>query len=128
MIVLDTHAWVWWACGNSHLSALARRRIASARARGVAAISQWEVCMLVAKGRLILDRDPEDWIQQALALDGVELLPLTGAVASRATTLGSSFHADPADQLIVATALVHGAQLVTRDSRIADWNGIQTIW
>lgn len=128
MIVLDTHALLWWASGSRKLSLRARRTIEASSARGVAAITLWEICMLVARGRVELDREPAEWLEQALAIEHVELLPLTPAIAARSTTLGPEFHADPADQQIVATALVHGARLVTRDERIAAWRGVATVW
>jgi len=46
----------------------------------------------------------------------------------RSTRLGREAPADPADQLIVATAMVHGAPLVTRDERIRGFSGVTTIW
>ena len=114
MIVLDTHAWIWWAAGSPRLSATARHAIDGADALGVCAISLWEVGMLVAKKRLDLDRDPLAWLKQALALPRVELLPLTPDVAVDAARLPAAFPGDPADRLIVATATQHGARLVSR--------------
>lgn len=84
--------------------------------------------MLTQRRRLVLDREVQDWLSDALALDGVELLPLTPDVAIRSTRLGRGALADPADQLIVATALVHGAPLVTRDERIRGFGGVTTLW
>ena len=81
MIVLDTHAWIWWAAGSTRLPALARHTIDGAAAVGVCAISLWEVAMLVAKRRLELDRDSLEWMKQALALPRVELLPISPAIA-----------------------------------------------
>ena len=69
-----------------------------------------------------------DWLSDALDLDGVELLPLTPDIAVRSTGLGRGAPADPADRLIVATALVHGAPLVTRDERIHGFGGVTTVW
>ena len=84
--------------------------------------------MLVERHRLELDRDVGDWLSDAVALEGVEILPLTAEVAVRSTTLSQGFHGDPADQLIVATAIVVGAALVTRDARIVEFGGVRTIW
>lgn len=75
MIVLDTHAWIWWAAGSARLPAVARHTIDGAASVGVCAISLWEVAMLIAKRRLELDRDPLEWVKQALALPRVELVP-----------------------------------------------------
>ena len=118
MIILDTHAWIWWVSDPGRLGRKATRVIRSARALGVAAISCWEVATLVEKGRIRLDRSPLDWIEEALALPRVELFPLTPAVAVRAAQLGPAFPGDPADRLIAATALIQSAPLVTKEVRV----------
>ena len=68
MILLDTHAWIWWVSQSPKLSAAAREAIENETKAGVAAISCWEVAMLTDKGRLKLDRDVGLWVEQALAL------------------------------------------------------------
>jgi PIN domain nuclease of toxin-antitoxin system len=127
VIVLDTHAFVWWVGRSSRLSALARRTIAASTRRGLAAISLWEISMLVERGRLKLDRDVGDWLSDAVAEEGVEVLELSSEIAVRSTRLAKTFHGDPADQLIVATAIVHACPLVTRDERITRFGGVRTI-
>src|SRR5262249_170564 len=122
-----THAWIWWVTGSPKLSARARRAIERDEERGVCAISCWEIAMLVRKGRLTLDRDAGDWIRAALRQPGVVPLELTPATAARAG-LCAGEEGDPADRLIAATALEHGAPLVTRDERLRDWKGLPTIW
>jgi PIN domain nuclease of toxin-antitoxin system len=128
MIALDTHAWIWLASSPSKLSRKARSACSSAEALLVSAISVWEVAMLVAKARLVLDRDVEIWIRQALALPKVRLEPLTPIIAVRATRLASAFPGDPADRIIAATALEHAAPLVTRDERLRAQSTLRTIW
>ncbi|MBI2377938.1 MAG: type II toxin-antitoxin system VapC family toxin [Deltaproteobacteria bacterium] len=127
MIVLDTHALLWWIKKHKRLSKPALRLIERSSRRGVAAISLWEIARLVEQGRVRLDVEVEDWLADALSLDGVELLPLTPAIAARSTRLGS-FHGDPADRLIVATALLHDAILVTADGAIEDCGLVETVW
>lgn len=84
--------------------------------------------MLVEKNRIELDRPTLDWIEQALAEPNVELLPLTPAVTVRATELGTTFHGDPADCQIIATALVHSATLLTKDERMLSYDPVKTHW
>lgn len=127
MTVLDTHAWIWWVSDASRLGRRARTRIDAAERIGVAAVSCFEVTAAVAKGRISLDRAPLDWLRQALAMPRVELLPLTPAVAVKATQLGS-FHGDPADRLIVATTMLESGTLVTRDRRLRDYGALETVW
>jgi PIN domain nuclease of toxin-antitoxin system len=128
VIVLDTHAWLWWVSGAPALSRKAEREIQSAPRIGVSAISCLEVAVAEARGRIALDRPLLLWLQQALALPRVELLPLTPAVAVRASRFGRDFPGDPADRVIVASALLESAVVVTRDKKIRDSTGVETIW
>lgn len=128
MIVLDTHAWIWWAAEPRRLSMRAREAIAQAESLGVAAISCWEIAMLVAKGRLELDRDILVWLRQALALPRVVTLPLTPEIAVASSRLPEDFPGDPADRMIAAAALENRAPVVTKDARLRGWNGLKTIW
>ncbi|HMO49232.1 MAG TPA: type II toxin-antitoxin system VapC family toxin [Rubrivivax sp.] len=117
-MLLDTHALIWLVAGDERLRPAVRRRIeaaAQARQLWVSAITPWEIGMLVAKGRLALDRDVMDWLHAALALPGVRLAPLELALAVASTRLPGEPHGDPADRLIVATARHLGATLVTAD-------------
>ena len=128
MIVLDTHVWIWWATEERRLSKGAHRRIEAAGRIGVCSISVWEVAMLVERGRLKLDRDVLEWVLAALGLPKVALLDLTPEIAVRSTRPGGGFHGDPADRIIVATALEHRAPLVTRDERIRRHGSIEAVW
>jgi PIN domain nuclease of toxin-antitoxin system len=128
MIVLDTHAWVWWNARPEGLSKRARQAIDEAKEVGASPITCWEIAMLVAKGRLTLDRDVLLWVRRALARDRVRLLPLSPAIAVAAANLPRTFQGDPADRLIVATALDAVAPLVTRDRHIRDAGVVEAIW
>lgn len=128
MIVLDTHVWLWWTSDPQKLSATARREIDAATSIGVSIISCWEVAMLVHKGRLKLDRETLIWIRRALAKPKVQLLPLTPEITVFSAEYGDSLHGDPADRMIVATAQLSKAGLVTADERIKGCGLCKTIW
>jgi PIN domain nuclease of toxin-antitoxin system len=128
VIVLDTHAWIWWATEDRRLPAAARRRIDAAGQVGVCSISVWEVAMLTERGRLKLDREVLEWVLAALDHPKTELLDLTPAIAVRSARPGDGFHGDPADRIIVATAREHRAPLVTRDERIHRHGAIEAVW
>lgn len=129
MILLDTHAWIWWVSEPDRLSARARAAIDYAAAIGISPISAWEISTKAARGRLRLDRDPSVWVIQALARPRVELSPLTAEIAVAAGRLGEGgFHGDPADRMIAATAIARGAELVTVDERIRSYPGVRTLW
>jgi PIN domain nuclease of toxin-antitoxin system len=127
MILLDTHAWLWLTSDPDRLGEAARKAIRNERSRSIAAISCWEVAMLAARGRIELDRDPVSWMEDSLRAEDIELLPLTPAVAVASAQL-EPFHGDPADRLIVATALAHGAPLVTKDENIKASGIVKTVW
>ncbi|HEY3125149.1 MAG TPA: type II toxin-antitoxin system VapC family toxin [Thermoanaerobaculia bacterium] len=128
VIVLDTHAWIWWVAEPDKLSARARHAIDASEALGVCTISCWEVAMLVVRRRLELDRDVLLWIRQALAMPRVTLLPLTPEVCVASALLAQKSPADPADRVIAASALEHRASIVTKDSRLRSMPQIETIW
>jgi PIN domain nuclease of toxin-antitoxin system len=98
-----------------------------ARGLGVSVISCWEVAKLVEYKRLDLPRPVGEWLAQALQYPGIRLLGLTPRIALEATQLPGKFHRDPADQLIVATARVHGSSLATVDRKILEYEGIETL-
>ena len=93
----------------------------------VSAISCWEVAKLVQYGRLELACPLEEWMEQALAYSGVHLLELTPRIATESTKLPGSFHRDPADQIIVATARIYDIPLLTVDSRILQYPHARTL-
>jgi PIN domain nuclease of toxin-antitoxin system len=126
MSLLDTHTWLWWVSKPSNLSRTARNKIAAESRIGIA-ISCLEVATLVAKGRISLDRDPLEWLEDALAMPKVELVPLTPSIAVTATRLGSDFPGDPADRVIAATSILESAPLVTKDSRIRSCAAVNTV-
>ena len=129
MILLDTHIWVWWVHRDERLPA----RLLSFIDRhehstlGVCAISCWEVAKLVERGRLRLPMPTSDWLHAALAYPGVRLLELSPDIAAEACSLPGDFHADPADQIIVATARHHGVGLVTLDERIRRYSRVEVV-
>ncbi len=127
MIVADTHAWVWWIDWRHRLSRRARETLDRAEEIGVSVISCWEVALLAAKGRLKLDRDVMLWIEQALELPAVRLLDLSPAIAVSSTLLEWE-HEDPADRIILATAMAHRASVVSKDRRIRSFRAVNTIW
>lgn len=127
MILLDTHAWIWLVSDPDRLGAKARAALQKTTSKAIASISCWELAMLSSRGRIELDRDPISWMEDSLATEGIELLPLTPAVAVASTQLGD-FHGDPADRLIVGTALVHSAVLISKDDRIRGSDRIEIVW
>ena len=81
-------------------------------------ISVWELGLLESKGRVHLHTSCAQWVEDALAMPGLTLAPLTPTIAIESTRLPGSFHGDPADRIIVATARTMGARLLTSDKNI----------
>ena len=119
----DTHALLWFLNSNPRLGREATLKIREATVNGDAAfsaISVWEVALLLAKNRLTLNVAATQWRQSLLATGFIEI-PVDGAIAARSVNL-TNLHDDPADRIIMATAL-EGHQLITDDDRILNWPG-----
>ncbi len=123
-LLLDTHVWIWLMGGSPELNSAQQEIINQATREsvvGIAAISVWETAMLVQKGRIQLEKPLLAWVQEALALPGIELKSLTPEIAVESSQLPDGFHGDPADRLIVATARIHQLTLLTSDRKILDY-------
>ena len=132
MIVLDTHALLWWASGDTgQLSAVAAQAIEAELNGGqisVSSISAWELAMLVAKGRIALSMDIEEWLSVVSQIEAVSFMPVDNEIAVKSVELPGEFHKDPADRIIVATARKLAAPLVTADDKIRGYPHVRTIW
>jgi PIN domain nuclease of toxin-antitoxin system len=124
MIILDTHAWIWWVNQSEKLTKNASQAINDADIISIPAISCWEIAMPVDKARITLSMDVQIWLELALQYQNVQLLPLTPEIAVRSTRLPRGFHRDLADRLIVASSLVHRAALVSKDDKIQQCRAI----
>jgi PIN domain nuclease of toxin-antitoxin system len=123
-LMLDTHVWIWLVSGADQLRAAAREMIGRVLSRGnvgIAVMTVWEIAQLAARNRLALGMPTLQWVEQAIASSGVPVEPLTPQIAVACNELPDPFHRDPADQMIVATARVTNAVLMTRDRRILDY-------
>jgi len=84
-------------------------------------MSIWEIGMLVEKGRIEIDMDVMDWIEQALEIPGIDLCAITPKIAIQSTKLEGKIHGDPVDRLLIATASEKNAVLVTCDYKILEY-------
>lgn len=128
--ILDTHIWVWWMLGDPRLDAAAQRALDDfpmGERPLLSDISLWEVAMLVAGGRLVLEEPLERWLLVAASPLTVQLTRLSSEIVVAMNGLPSGFHRDPADRIIVSTAMVLGRPLFTLDQKIID-SGIVPLW
>jgi PIN domain nuclease of toxin-antitoxin system len=124
-LLLDTHIWIWYLIGHKEINLSLRREIGNAIKNNtlyVSAISLWEVSMLESRGRIILEMPCLEWIKNAIDYTHAQIVPLSPEIAVESCHLPSSFHGDPADRLIVATARVEALTMVTKDQRILEYS------
>ncbi|MCE2499630.1 MAG: type II toxin-antitoxin system VapC family toxin [Dehalococcoidia bacterium] len=124
MILSDTHTFLWFITADRRLGRLSNRMMWQAsldRDLAFSAISIWEVSMLLQKGRLdvTFNVNASQWRQDLIAR-GLTEIPVDCAIAARAGDL-EDMHGDPADRIIVATALEGGHRLITNDTNILNW-------
>jgi PIN domain nuclease of toxin-antitoxin system len=125
-LLLDTHCWVWAQLGMvDQLSRAAISTIRRAEQSGllrVSVISVWELGMLEKRGRVALPSSIRRWVDEALGKSGVSLAELTPEIAIESVHLPGDLHGDPADRMIVATARILGATLLTKDRKILEYS------
>lgn len=131
VIVLDTHALLWWVDGGNKLSKAAAKATRLALRKGplvASVISILEIATAVRRGRLRLSVPTEAWLQDVRGLPEVRIEPVTFEIARTAGVWGEEVPGDPADRLIAATALSLGASLVTADRNLARARIVPTVW
>ncbi len=131
MIVLGTHAWIWWVSSPEFLSETAKQIIDEAATQKnvfISSISTWEIAILVSRGRLKLTMSPADWVAASEALPFFDFVPVSNSIALKSVQLPGILHNDPADRIIIATAVSLGAVLVTKDEKIRNYPHVKTVW
>ncbi len=123
--LLDTCALIWLGMGGGDLSANARRRISVASSLHYSSISAWELARLQKEGKVVIPNDPDGFIADLTEQYGMSAIPPVDEIMLRAADL-PDFHKDPADRIIIATALVHDLTIVTGDGKFPQY-GVRTI-
>ncbi len=132
MIMLDTHALIWFASAPEFLSPTALQAIegelAVSRKILLSSISLWEICHLVQKGRVSFSVSLEELVRTLNEVEEYEFAAVDNRVVYESHVLPGEFHQDPADRMIVATARLFEATLITKDQKIRDYQYVRTIW
>ena len=122
MLVLDTHIWIWLLNGDERIKKAGFipniQMAAKTSSIKISSISLWEVAMLAARGKISLEEGTLNWIRKALSAPGILVCPLSPEIAVDSVNLPGTFHGDPADRIIVASARLLNATLVTSDRQI----------
>ncbi len=128
--LLDTHILLWWLGEATRLSATQWKVIENAgpsEPLWISEITLWEIATLHSLDRIELRLPLRDWLEKATAPPLVRRFGISPAIAAEVAALPDSFHRDPADRIIVATARVLGATLLTKDQRIRRAKLVPTI-
>ena len=131
MIILDTHVWVWFVSNPELLSQKSKKAIDIAMEEKnmfISSISAWEVAFLVSRKRLKLTMGTEDWISKSEMLPFLRFIPVDNSVAVKSVNLPEPLHNDPADRIIIATAISQGATLITKDEKILNYPYVKALW
>ena len=124
MILLDTHVLLWLRDAPHHTGRNAFARLESALAAGevwLSAISFWEIAMLARKRKIRVTVPLARWRMELASRKVIEI-PMDGLTAAQAGALDWA-HGDPADRILVATAMRLGLPLLTADHKILGWGG-----
>lgn len=131
MIILDTNALIRWICAPEKLSKKARKIIEEISKKEqvlVSSISIWEISLLIKKDRIGFFIDADSWLEEMESLPFIRFIPIDNQIAAKSVNLDGNFHQDPADRMIVATALISGATVITSDKKILNYSKVQSIW
>lgn len=131
MIVLDTNALIWWISNVDKLPQQVKKIIEEAekeKAVYISSISVLEIYNLIKKGRLGLITLPANWLDQVESLSYVHFVPIDNKIIVQSVSLLNFDYKDPADRIIIATALNLGAKLITSDKKILKYSHVQSIW
>ena len=86
------------------------------------------LCKLLEKEKIGISCAAEDWIKEALDIPKLRLVQLTPRISYQSTVLPGTFHQDPADQIIVATAREENGVILTKDRLISQYPHVKTTW
>ena len=120
--LLDTHILIWWFQGASDLPSRYKQLLVDAEQKespiGISIISLWEIALLQSRGRVRFSISLDHWFSELEVSPWIHILPLKSSIILESTRLGETFHKDPADRMIVATARCENLKLLSVDEKI----------
>jgi PIN domain nuclease of toxin-antitoxin system len=128
IVLLDTHVWIWAFEGSERLGASARGILENQEnERWISPVSTLEIARLIEGGDFVINCSFSSWFEQSIVDLSLKTQEVSHQIAMKAYQLPGSFHRDPADRQIVATAICHGMELMTADERILQYPAVKTI-
>jgi PIN domain nuclease of toxin-antitoxin system len=117
-ILLDTHAWIWLRAGTLKTADADLDRIRQAAENHnwfVCSFSLTEIAHSFKRKRLQFDKPLLSWFRDALLPPGPQIISITPELAATTAQLPDSFHGDPGDRFLAATAILEDLVIVTHD-------------
>jgi PIN domain nuclease of toxin-antitoxin system len=125
--LLDTHVFLWLAGDDTRLSAKVRELALDAgNPLSLSVASVWELAIKASLGKLRLDVGLGELIESQRAALGLTMLRIETAHVLEVETL-EYHHRDPFDRLLVAQARVERLTIVSRDTRLDDYD-VERVW
>lgn len=131
MILIDTHTLVWYLTDQKRLSPKVLNLIKDEIKNGevlYSSISVWDVCILVKKKKLNLTKDVFEWTNNLKFLNNFRSVPIDNEIAQKSVLLEGFRNSDPADRIVIATALSLGCPIVTKDQKIHSYKMVKSVW
>ncbi len=125
--LLDTHTFLWWISGDSHLSSRVRRIISDPSSELFLGYgSLWEVTIKIQKGTLKIPGNSVSFLISEMKANDIRLLPQRLEYLTRLESL-PLHHRDPFDRLLIAQALEEDLAILTADSQIRKYSA-KVVW
>ena len=126
MILLDTHAFLWFESNSPMLPQAVMDEIQTDDQVFISIASFWEIAIKNSMGKLEL-RMEIDELMDHCAVSGFTILPIDKAHLRRLKRI-PWIHRDPFDRLLICQAQAEGLTLVTKDENIRKYDGVKTLW
>ncbi len=128
-LLLDTCCVIWAISQPNELSDIAAKLLTTEDSEvHVSAISVAEIACAVDRNRIVIDRHWKKWFRHYIDLNGWSVADITLDIMEEAYSLPDTFHADPADRIITATARLSGATILTADKKILNYPHVNARW
>jgi PIN domain nuclease of toxin-antitoxin system len=117
-ILLDTHTLLWLQARTLTARPEVLATLGSAAEKDnwfISSFAFYEVAHAVGRNRLRLDRDLMEWFRVAMSSPSPRIIEISPEIAAATTTLPATFHGDPGDRILAATAIVHNLTICTHD-------------